>query len=263
MPVGLPSFGEALRAGAEIFHALRAILKKRGLATGVGDEGGFAPNLSSQPRSASTSCSRPSPSAGYHGRRRRVRRARRRVERVLGRRRPATCSRSRARARDSDEHDRAVRGLVPAVSDHLDRRRLRRRRLARLAAADAGARRRGAAGRRRRVRHQSGDPARAASTRASATRCSSSSTRSARSPRRSTPSRWRRRPAIAASSRTGRARPKTRPSPTSPWPPAPGRSRPARPVARDRTAKYNQLLRIEEALGDGAVYAGRRGHRSS
>jgi enolase len=46
MPAGLPSFGEALRAGAEIFHALRGILKKRGLATGVGDEGGFAPSLS-------------------------------------------------------------------------------------------------------------------------------------------------------------------------------------------------------------------------
>ena len=45
MPVGFPAFREALRAGTEIFHALRAILKKRGLATGVGDEGGFAPNL--------------------------------------------------------------------------------------------------------------------------------------------------------------------------------------------------------------------------
>jgi enolase len=47
MPVGLPSFREALRAGAEIFHALRAILKKAGHSTGVGDEGGFAPNLKS------------------------------------------------------------------------------------------------------------------------------------------------------------------------------------------------------------------------
>ena len=47
MPLGLPSFAEALRAGAETFHALRGLLKKRGLATGVGDEGGFAPNLSS------------------------------------------------------------------------------------------------------------------------------------------------------------------------------------------------------------------------
>jgi enolase len=47
MPAGLPSFSDALRAGVETFHALRALLKKRGLATGVGDEGGFAPSLSS------------------------------------------------------------------------------------------------------------------------------------------------------------------------------------------------------------------------
>ena len=47
MPVGVPTFAEALRAGAEIFHALRAILKKAGHSTGVGDEGGFAPNLRS------------------------------------------------------------------------------------------------------------------------------------------------------------------------------------------------------------------------
>jgi enolase len=47
MPVGLPSFSEGLRAGVETFHALRSLLKKRGLSTGVGDEGGFAPNLAS------------------------------------------------------------------------------------------------------------------------------------------------------------------------------------------------------------------------
>ena len=47
MPLGAPSFAEALRWGAEIFHALRGILKKRGQSTGVGDEGGFAPNLKS------------------------------------------------------------------------------------------------------------------------------------------------------------------------------------------------------------------------
>jgi enolase len=47
MPVGAPSFAEALRTGAEIFHALRGILKGRGQSTGVGDEGGFAPNLRS------------------------------------------------------------------------------------------------------------------------------------------------------------------------------------------------------------------------
>lgn len=46
VPAGLPNFSEALRAGSEIFHALKGILKKKGLNTAVGDEGGFAPNLS-------------------------------------------------------------------------------------------------------------------------------------------------------------------------------------------------------------------------
>jgi enolase len=45
VPVGAPSFSEALRTGAEVYHALKAVLKERGLGTGVGDEGGFAPNL--------------------------------------------------------------------------------------------------------------------------------------------------------------------------------------------------------------------------
>jgi enolase 1/2/3 len=44
-PVGAASFGEAIRWGAEVFHALKARLKERGLSTGVGDEGGFAPDL--------------------------------------------------------------------------------------------------------------------------------------------------------------------------------------------------------------------------
>ncbi|HUH36350.1 MAG TPA: phosphopyruvate hydratase [Spongiibacteraceae bacterium] len=46
-PVSAPSFAEALRAGAEIFHSLKQVLKARGLSTAVGDEGGFAPNLAS------------------------------------------------------------------------------------------------------------------------------------------------------------------------------------------------------------------------
>jgi enolase len=47
MPIGFPTFSEGLRAGTEIFHALRSILKGRKLSTGVGDEGGFAPSLTS------------------------------------------------------------------------------------------------------------------------------------------------------------------------------------------------------------------------
>jgi enolase len=45
VPLGFESFAEALRCGAECYHALKGVLKKKGLATGVGDEGGFAPNL--------------------------------------------------------------------------------------------------------------------------------------------------------------------------------------------------------------------------
>ena len=47
LPVGAPSFKEGLRMGAEVFHALKSVLGERGLACGVGDEGGFAPNLGS------------------------------------------------------------------------------------------------------------------------------------------------------------------------------------------------------------------------
>ncbi len=46
-PIGAPSFAEALRQGAEVYHALKSVLKSEGLSTGLGDEGGFAPNLSS------------------------------------------------------------------------------------------------------------------------------------------------------------------------------------------------------------------------
>jgi len=54
VPVGAETFSEALRMGAEIFHALKAVLKKKGYATSVGDEGGFAPNLSSNEEAIET-----------------------------------------------------------------------------------------------------------------------------------------------------------------------------------------------------------------
>ena len=47
MPIGAPNFHEALRWGVEVFHHLKAVLKKNGYSTAVGDEGGFAPNLKS------------------------------------------------------------------------------------------------------------------------------------------------------------------------------------------------------------------------
>jgi len=54
MPVGAESFAEALRLGAEIFHNLKSVLKSRGYSTGVGDEGGFAPNLKSNEEAVET-----------------------------------------------------------------------------------------------------------------------------------------------------------------------------------------------------------------
>jgi enolase len=54
MPAGAPNFGEALRIGAEVFHTLKSVLKKKGYATSVGDEGGFAPNLRSNEEAIET-----------------------------------------------------------------------------------------------------------------------------------------------------------------------------------------------------------------
>src|SRR5438132_9842726 len=54
VPVGAEKFSEALRMGAEIFHTLKSVLKKKGYATSVGDEGGFAPNLKSNEEAIET-----------------------------------------------------------------------------------------------------------------------------------------------------------------------------------------------------------------
>ena len=64
MPVGATSFSEALRCGAEIFHALKSALHQAGLSTAVGDEGGFAPNIAS-PREALDFIGRATEAAGY------------------------------------------------------------------------------------------------------------------------------------------------------------------------------------------------------
>ena len=64
VPVGAATFSEALRMGAEIFHALKSVLKKKGYATSVGDEGGFAPNLRSNEEAIETILES-IPQAGY------------------------------------------------------------------------------------------------------------------------------------------------------------------------------------------------------
>jgi len=65
LPVGFGSFSEALRAGAEVFHALKSVLKARGLSTAVGDEGGFAPDLRSNEEALETILEAIG-KAGYH-----------------------------------------------------------------------------------------------------------------------------------------------------------------------------------------------------
>jgi len=64
-PIGAPSFREALRMGAEVFHSLKAIIKKKGLSTAVGDEGGFAPNFSGGTEEALNSIIDAIKAAGY------------------------------------------------------------------------------------------------------------------------------------------------------------------------------------------------------
>lgn len=64
-PVGAPTFSEALRMGAEIFHNLKKIIKDKGLSTAVGDEGGFAPNFSGGTEEALDSVLKAITSAGY------------------------------------------------------------------------------------------------------------------------------------------------------------------------------------------------------
>ncbi|HEX4480462.1 MAG TPA: phosphopyruvate hydratase [Rudaea sp.] len=65
LPVGLPNFSEALRAGVEIFHSLKSVLKAKGLSTAVGDEGGFAPDLKSNEQAIETILEAIG-KAGYH-----------------------------------------------------------------------------------------------------------------------------------------------------------------------------------------------------
>ena len=95
MPLAAPSFAEALRWGAEIFHALRGILKARGQSTGVGDEGGFAPNLKSN-REALEVVLEAIGKAGLKAGTGRLDRARRRGRASSGRAAAGTRSRNRA-----------------------------------------------------------------------------------------------------------------------------------------------------------------------
>ena len=229
MPVGASSFSEALRVGAEIFHALRGILKKRGLATGVGDEGGFAPNLKSN-QDALDVVMEAIGKAGFKAG----------TDVVLALDVAASeffedgqyvFKKSGDKTRTLGRDDRALHRVDEELPDPVDRGRPQRGRLAGLGAADQGARRQRAAGRRRRVRDQPGDPQ--GRHRQGHRQLAAGEGQPDRHRDRDAAGDGRRRgpPATRRSRRTAPARPRIRRSPTSRSARAPARSRPARCAA--------------------------------
>ena len=258
MPVGRRRrFAEALRAGAEIFHALRAILKKRGLSTGVGDEGGFAPSLKSN-REALELVLEAVGKTPAQGRQRRVPRARRGVERDVGRTGRYVFKKSGepTRSRRADGGDATPTGsrqypiisiedgvaesdwdgwklLTKALGDKVqlvgddvfvtnpEILRARHRRRRRQRAAREGEPDRHGHGNARRDGHGARGELR------------------------------------HASSRTDRARPKTSTIADLAVATNAGQIKTGSASRTDRVAKYNQLLRIEEALGTNGTFAGR------
>ena len=149
MPKGVATFSEALRAGCEIFHALKSVLKDRGLATAVGDEGGFAPNFNSADDALET-IAKAVKNAGYKLGEGNLLRARCRRLGILRREKEAIrlqeIGRLEAQRRGVD---RLLSGAGEEVSPYLDRGRLRGERLGGLEEAHRRDGRRHATGRRR------------------------------------------------------------------------------------------------------------------
>jgi enolase len=153
LPVGAPTFRECLRYGVEVFHALKAVLKAKGMNTAVGDEGGFAPDLGSNEEALQTiaeavekaSAARPRRGLGVGRRKLRVLRERR----------------LHARVRASQVFVGRVRGFPGGarrpLSDRLDRGRHGGERLGRLGNIEPASARQDSTRRRRPVRDEHGD----------------------------------------------------------------------------------------------------------
>ena len=188
MPVGAPTFAEALRAGAEIFHTLKAQLQAAKLNTNVGDEGGFAPNLKSA-EAALDFVMQAIDKAGYKPG----------DDVMLALDCAATeffkdgtyVYEGEGKKRSRQEQAKYLADLVRTLSDRLDRRRNGGRRLGGLENSDRSRRGKVPARRRRSVRHQRHEARQRASMTASPIPFWSRSIRSARSPRRWLPSKWR------------------------------------------------------------------------
>ena len=258
MPVGAPTFAEALRCGAEIFHALKSALHRPGLTTAVGDEGGFAPNDRLGREALDLICEGDRGGRLQAGRRRAAR-ARLRRERILQGRRVPHGRRGQdavARPRMADFlAELAAEYPIVSIEDGMDEddwegwkpltEKLGNR--VQLVGDDLFVtnvkRLHGGSTRDRQFDPDQGQPDRHAD----------------RDHRRDPAGAEHR--AIRRSSRTARARPRTRPSPTSRSRSSCGQIKTGSLARSDRMAKYNQLLRIEEELGDAARYAGPRGNQ--
>ena len=176
-PIGAPTFREALRWGAEVYHALKSVLKEQGPVHRPRRRGRLRPRPARATAAALDLIAEAIEKAGYTLGTRHRAGARRRRDRVLHRRR-ATPSRARpARPSEMTGYYAEPGRRLPA---RVDRGPAGRGRLGRLDGAHRRARRPGPDRRRRPVRHQPGAAASAASTRAPPTRCWSRSTRSAR-----------------------------------------------------------------------------------
>ncbi len=257
MPVGAPSFAEAVRTGAEIFHALRGILKGRGQSTGVGDEGGFAPNLKSN-REAVDVVLEAVGKAGFKA-----------GDDVFVALDVASselwAGDGRCVFKKSGEPDRTSAQMVELYArtgsgkcpDHLHRGRRRGGRLGRVADAHQRHRQPGATRRRRCVRDQPGNPQ--AGDRGQGGQQPAGEAESDRHGHRNArrgedgPRRWLRDDHVAPLRRDrGRDH-----RPDMAVGTAAGQIKTGSASRTDRLCKYNQLLRIEEELGSAAVYAGR------
>ena len=153
MPVGAPTFAEGLRRGAEVFHALKKILKARKLATGVGDEGGYAPDLPTNEEALELITEAIS-AAGYKPGKEVALALDVAASEFFDGKSQELQAEGRGQVVRRRGPGRLLRAALPQVPHRLHRGRHGRGRLGRLGGAHPRARQHGAAGGRRPLRHQ-------------------------------------------------------------------------------------------------------------
>ena len=264
---GLATYADALRAGAEIFGALRAILHDEGLATGQGDEGGFAPSLPSN-EAAVEVILRAIERAGYRPGEEVAIALDPAVSELVEEGSGGSAGRNPLRPRPGGPHARQRRAGRPlgrlgrSLSDRLARGRPRRGRLGGLAAPAPAARRPRPARRRRPAGHEhradrQGDRARRGELGPGQAQPDRDADRDDRGDRAGTRAGW----SAVVSHRSGETEDTTIADLVVAM--GTGQIKTGAPSRSERVAKYNRLLRIEGELGDGARYLGRARWRAS